>query len=290
MNAMNQAYHTNDTPKDHNHFNDGIQILINNLAENNPILKTKIKFINQALQWRTQGMTDAEKRKAQRILDDYTFKTRWREYQAVNFSITRKQQEWINKINSQENNAFKKYVEVAACQVISAWIRDEHRKRNNDNVAIKMLLASDYDDIIQWIDYIVSVTDTTKNTRHVYSIDLAVTKKLDYVREKIAKDKKTPLEFLTHMNLPSDFHMEKYIIAIPPDIMGAFIVELIHLLEYGKYSDLYQKNNERTPSEFDIFKKIYTFIDHKSLLKPHLEEIRSGIRERVWMVTNMPIL
>lgn len=127
----------------------------------------------------------------------------------------------------------------------------------------------------------MSVTDTTKNTKHIYSIDLAVTKKLDYVREKIAKDKKTPLEFLTHMNLPSDFHMEKYIIAIPPDIMGAFIVELIHLLEYGKYSDLYQKNNERTPSEFDIFKKIYTFIDHKSLLKPHLEEIRSGIRERV---------
>lgn len=50
MNATNQAYHTNDTPKDHSHFNDGIQILINNLVENNPILKTKIKFINQALQ------------------------------------------------------------------------------------------------------------------------------------------------------------------------------------------------------------------------------------------------
>lgn len=294
-----------------------IRVLIANLAAKQPELWEQLFFVDKALrihelsEWTTEDKKRAQdelsklsvkdQERAQRIIGDYKFKAWCNFYSAENFVITDKDKSWIQKTNGLQFNAVKKYIEVLARQVLYFWIRERLIEEWNKNPEFKLLLASDYDDIICWTDYILNIigdpviiNGIKKEVTYTSAIDLAITKNPIYVREKITKKRENPQEYIatkqwTKSQMNSNTQFDKNIVVIPPDIMWKFIAANMHYLTKGTYPAKYQTSWTLTPKTFDLFKQIHEETKREDKLNLNIADTVGHIREKFGIVTNLPL-
>lgn len=294
-----------------------IRVLIANLVAKQPELWEQLFFVDKALrihelsEWTTEDKKKAQdelsklsvkdQERAQRIIGDYKFKAWCNFYSAENFVITDKDKSWIQKMNGLQFNAVKKYIEVLARQVLYFWIRERLIEEWNKNPEFKLLLASDYDDIICWTDYILNIigdpviiNGIKKEVTYTSAIDLAITKNPIYAHEKITKKRKKPQEYIatkqwTKSQMNSNTQFDTNIVVIPPDIMWKFIAANMHYLTKGVYPAKYQTSWTLTPKTFDLFKQIYEETKREDKLNLNIADTVGDIREKFGIITNLPL-
>ena len=296
-----------------------IRVLIANLAEKEWELWEQLFFADKALRiyelskWVTEDQKRAQdelsklsvedQKRAQNIIGDYNFKA-WRNFysakNAENFTITDEDKSQIQKINGLSFNAVKKYIEVLARQVLYFWIQERLIAEWNKNPEFKLLLASDYDDIICWTDYIleiakpVIINGVKKEVTYTSAIDLAITKNPSYVHEKITKKRENPKEYIAtkqwaKSQMDSNTHFDTSIVFIPPDIMWKFIAANMYFLTNGTFPAKYQASWTRTPKAFDLFKQINEETQEEDRLNLDIANTVGNIREKFGIITNLSL-